>query len=205
MKLNNVGIIVACDGPASSGKSTGAKLISKKYKLHFLSSGLLYRFASYLIIKYKPKKKILFLKKKFKNLNNKYINHLNLHTQEISDYTAILAKQKKVRLILRIFQKKFAKKYKCEAYTSIEEMALIGKPDIVSICSNEWAHYEAAIFFLKNGVDVFTEKIMATKYKDAKEMVEIAKKYKRVLGVNYNYRFLPGIKKLKDIIEFEAI
>ena len=112
MKLNNVGIIVACDGSASSGKSTGAKLISKKYKLHFLSSGLLYRFASYLIIKYKPKKKILFLKKKFKNLNYKYINHLNLHTQEISDYTAILAKQKKVRLILRVFQKKFAKKYK---------------------------------------------------------------------------------------------
>ena len=112
MTLNNVGIIVACDGPASSGKSTGAKLISKKYKLHFLSSGLLYRFASHLIIKYKPKNKIVFLKKKFKNLNYKYITHLNLHTQEISDYTAILAKQKKVRLILRVFQKKFAKKYK---------------------------------------------------------------------------------------------
>jgi len=26
LKLNNVGIIVACDGSASSGKSTGAKL-----------------------------------------------------------------------------------------------------------------------------------------------------------------------------------
>ena len=101
--LNNVGIIVACDGPASSGKSTGAKLISKKYKLHFLSSGLLYRFASYLIIKYKPKKKISFLKKKFKNLNYKYINYLNLHTQEISNHTAILAKQKKIRFILRVF------------------------------------------------------------------------------------------------------
>ena len=103
---------MACDGSASSGKSTGAKLISKKYKLHFLSSGLLYRFASYLIIKYRPKNKMLFLKKKFKNLNYKYISRLNLHTQEISDYTAILAKQKKVRLILRVFQKKFSKKYK---------------------------------------------------------------------------------------------
>jgi len=111
LTLNNVGIIVACDGPASSGKSTGAKLISKKYKLHFLSSGLLYRFASYLIIKYKPKKKIPFLKKKFKNLNYKYIDHLNLHTQEIGDYTAILAKQKKVRQIMRIFQKKIIRKY----------------------------------------------------------------------------------------------
>ena len=43
-------------------------MISKKYKLKFLSSGLLYRYASYLILKNKPKNKIKFLKKKFKNL-----------------------------------------------------------------------------------------------------------------------------------------
>ena len=43
-------------------------MIAKKYKLKFLSSGLLYRYASYLIIKYKPKNKINFLKKKFKKL-----------------------------------------------------------------------------------------------------------------------------------------
>ena len=111
MTLNNVGIIVACDGPASSGKSTGAKLISKKYKLHFLSSGLLYRFASYLIIKYKPKKKIPFLKKKFKNLSYKKISNLSLHSQIISDHVAILAKQKKVRQIVRIFQKGIIRKH----------------------------------------------------------------------------------------------
>ena len=110
MKLNNIKMILAVDGGAASGKSTGAKLISKKYKLHFLSSGLLYRYASYLIIKYKPKSKILFLKKKFKNLNYNYITHPNLHTQKISNYTAILAKEKKVRSILKIFQKKIRKK-----------------------------------------------------------------------------------------------
>ena len=53
-------LIIACDGFGSSGKSTGAKLISKKYKLHLLSSGLLYRYASKLLIKHKPKKKIHF-------------------------------------------------------------------------------------------------------------------------------------------------
>ena len=36
------------------------KMIAKKYKLKFLSSGLLIRYASYLIIKYKPKNKIIF-------------------------------------------------------------------------------------------------------------------------------------------------
>ena len=66
MKYKNKNIQISCDGGAATGKSTGAKMISKKYKLKFLSSGLLYRYASYLILKYKPKNKIIFLKKNLK-------------------------------------------------------------------------------------------------------------------------------------------
>ena len=103
MKLKKIDIarlIVAIDGLGGSGKSLGAKLISKKYKLILLNSGLCYRFASFLILKYKPKNKISFLKKKFKNLNYKRLNNLNLHTQEISALTALIAKQKKLRFII---------------------------------------------------------------------------------------------------------
>ena len=75
-----------------------------------MNSGLLFRYASQLITKHKPRKKILFLRKKFKNLNYKHITRLNLHTQEISDHAAILAKQKKIRQIVRVFQKKIIKK-----------------------------------------------------------------------------------------------
>ena len=64
---------IAADGSAASGKTTGAKLIAKKYKLKFLSSGLLYRYAAFLILKYRPKNKISFLKKKFNKLNLKKI------------------------------------------------------------------------------------------------------------------------------------
>ena len=39
-------LIISCDGGAASGKTTGAKLIAKKYNLKFLSSGMLYRYAS---------------------------------------------------------------------------------------------------------------------------------------------------------------
>ena len=38
MKSANRIIHIACDGGAATGKSTGAKMISKKYKLKFLSS-----------------------------------------------------------------------------------------------------------------------------------------------------------------------
>ena len=63
----NKSLRIACDGEAASGKSTGAKLVSKKYKLFLINSGLLYRYASKIIIKHKPKKIVPFLKKKFRN------------------------------------------------------------------------------------------------------------------------------------------
>ena len=112
MKYKNKYLQISCDGGAATGKSTGAKMISKKYNLKFLSSGLLYRYASYLIIKYKPKKINNFLTKKFKILDYKRLEKINLHTQEISKLSAKIAKVKTIREILKKFQLNFANKYK---------------------------------------------------------------------------------------------
>ena len=112
MSLNNLlSLRIACDGEGGSGKSTAARLISKKYNLFYMNSGLLFRYASSLIIKHKPKKIISFLRKRFKNLNYKKITRLNLHSQKISNHVAILAKQKRVRQIMRIFQKKIIRQH----------------------------------------------------------------------------------------------
>ena len=102
-------MIISCDGGAASGKTTGAKMISKKYKLKFLSSGMLYRYASYIILKNKTKKNILFLKKKFKKLNLKKLKKLNLNAQVISDHTSKIAKIKKIRDILKLIKLIFKK------------------------------------------------------------------------------------------------
>ena len=112
MKYKNKYIQIACDGGAATGKSTGAKMISTKYNLKFLSSGLLYRYASYLIIKYNPKNRINFLKSKFRKLNYKNLNKLNLQTPKISDFSAKIAKENQVRQILKKFQINFSNKYK---------------------------------------------------------------------------------------------
>ena len=112
MKLKkNHSLVIAADGGAASGKTTGAKKISKKYGLQFLSSGLLYRYASYQLLKYKPKNTTSFLKKCFNNLNLKKLNNKNLHSPEISAHTSIIAKDIKIRNILKVFQRKFAKKH----------------------------------------------------------------------------------------------
>ena len=112
MILNkNYRLVVSADGSAASGKTTGAKKISKKYGLRFLSSGLLYRYASFQLLKHKPKNKIDFIKKCFKNLSLKKLDNKNLQSPEISAHTSIIAKEKKIRAILKSFQIKFAKKY----------------------------------------------------------------------------------------------
>ena len=110
MKYKNKKLQIACDGGAATGKSTGAKMISKKYRLSFLSSGLLYRYAALLLIKNKPNDKIKFLKYKFKKLNYKKLEDINLHTQKISQVSAEIAKIVKIRNVLKKFQLDFAKK-----------------------------------------------------------------------------------------------
>tara|TARA_B100001057_G_C22580620_1_gene844932 strand:- start:97 stop:753 length:657 start_codon:yes stop_codon:yes gene_type:complete len=112
LKYKNKIIQVSCDGGAATGKSTGAKMVSKKYNLSFLSSGLLYRYASYLILKYKPKNKISFLRSKFKSLDYRRLNKINLFTQKISENSSIIAKKKDIRKILKKFQIDFSKKNK---------------------------------------------------------------------------------------------
>ncbi len=112
MKYKNKKLQISCDGGAATGKTTGAKMIAKKYNLKFLSSGLLYRYAGFLILKFKPKNKIVFLSKKFKNLNYNKIKRIDLHNPKISESSSILAKNNKIRLILKKFQKNFSKKYK---------------------------------------------------------------------------------------------
>jgi cytidylate kinase len=104
-------LVLAADGSAASGKTTGAKMISKKYGLKFLSSGLLYRYASFKLLKHKPVNRIKFLKKCFNNLNLKVLNNKNLHLPRISAHTSIIAREQKIRIILKSFQIKFAKKY----------------------------------------------------------------------------------------------
>ena len=105
-------LIIACDGESASGKSTAAKLISKKYKLLLINSGLLYRYASKEIIKYNPKNSISFLKKRFRNISYKKIVKLDLHSEQISNHAAIIAKNKNVREVINAFQKTLIKKNK---------------------------------------------------------------------------------------------
>ena len=134
-------LIIACDGESASGKSTAAKLISKKYNLLLINSGLLYRYGSRLIIKHKPKNITSFLKKKFKTISYKKIAKQNLHTEQISSHVAILAKDKKVRQIVNKFQKKIINTNK--------KICVEGR-DIASKILSKKPKYDLAFYFKCN-------------------------------------------------------
>jgi len=134
-------IIIACDGESASGKSTAAKLISKKYKLLLINSGLLYRYASKLLIDERPKNTVPFLKKKFQKITYTTIAKKNLHSEKISNHVAVLAKDKRIRLIVNKLQKKIIKKNK--------RICVEGR-DIASKILAKSPRYDLAFYFVCN-------------------------------------------------------
>ena len=134
-------LIIACDGESASGKSTAAKLISKKYNLLLINSGLLYRYGSKLIIKHKPRNPISFLNNKFNSVSYKLISKQNLHSEIISNHVALLAKNKKVREIVNRFQRKIIK--------SNKKICVEGR-DIASKILAKSPKYDFAFYFKCN-------------------------------------------------------
>ena len=135
---NKKNLIIACDGESASGKSTAAKLISKKYNLLLVNSGLLYRYCSKLIIEEKPKNILSFLKKKLDKTSYKKISKLKLHSEEISNHVANLAKKKDVREIVNKVQKKIIK--------SNNRICVEGR-DIASKILSKNPKYDLAFYF----------------------------------------------------------
>ena len=115
MKLKKkIKIVISADGGAGSGKTTGSKLIAKKFGLKLLSSGLLYRYCAYkLLTNNKIKNKKNFLKKIVKKITIKKLKNKNLYNPEITEYASKIAKIKYVRHKLKHFQEHFAESKKC--------------------------------------------------------------------------------------------
>ena len=188
MSKNKIKLIISCDGGAASGKTTGAKLISKRYKLSFLSSGLLYRYASYLLIKYAPQNKILFLRKKFINLNYKKISKINLQSENINSLVAKIAKQKKIRDILKKYQINFAREY--------NKVCIEGRDISYAILPNADVK-----FFFKCNLDVASKR----RWKELKKLhkgikfVKVKKSLKIRNFTDQNRRHNP-LKKVADAV-----
>ncbi len=181
-------LIIACDGEAASGKSTGAKLISKKYKLFHFNSGLLYRYASKIILKNKPKKILPFLKKKFKFVTYNKIKKQSLFTQEISNHVGFLAKSKEVRILIKKIIKKIIKKNK--------RVCIEGR-DIASEILNKDPKYHLAFYFTCN-INIASQRRWKELGKNT-PLNEVKRSLSKRTNMDKKRKYSP-LKKVKDAI-----
>ncbi len=73
--------------------------------------------------------------------------------------------------------------------------------DAVSVCTYNSAHCEVAVNALKAGKHVLCEKPIAMDDKEAKLMVDAAKKAGKILQIGFNSRFAPANQALKRFID----
>ena len=110
MKKKKFNFSIAIDGSSASGKTTGSKFISKMFGFKLLSSGKLYRYLAFKIIKNKNNYDYKFINKISKKITLNKLDAYNLYLPEITNLSSIIAKKKSIRNSLKKFQTDFIKK-----------------------------------------------------------------------------------------------
>ena len=79
------------------------------------------------------------------------------------------------------------------------------KPQLVLILTPSGFHYEHALFFLKRGINVVTEKPITMIPWQGEKLFQISKKKKILFGAVFQNRYNPSLKYLKDLIKNNKI
>lgn len=93
-----------------------------------------------------------------------------------------------------------AERYQCTYYTDYKEILGDSRINAIHICTPHYLHAPMAIEALNVGKHVMVEKPVALNVKQAWEMVEAARKNKKLLGVAFQNRFNNTSVKMKEIL-----
>jgi predicted dehydrogenase len=95
--------------------------------------------------------------------------------------------------------RKVAEQYGVAATTDYRE--LLSRARAASVTVPTIAHREVALELMRAGIDVLVEKPMAAGVEEAKEMLDVAREKKRVLGVGHTERYNPAVEAVLDYCE----
>ena len=101
-------IKIAIDSPAAAGAGTQAKLISKHYNLLTLDTGKVYRYVANIKLTQPTKYNYKYIKKKIEKLTVNNLQNKSLLSDKVATVASIIAKDKKIRQLVHIFQLKCA-------------------------------------------------------------------------------------------------
>ncbi len=108
MKRKRKIITVAIDSPAAAGAGTQAKYIAQEYNLAYLDTGKIYRFIGNLRLKKRKNFNYKLVRSKIDKLSEHDLRKKNLLEDSVAISAAIIAKDKKIRKIIKKFQTKYA-------------------------------------------------------------------------------------------------
>jgi cytidylate kinase len=106
----NIKFSIAIDGSGASGKTTGSKIISKKFKFKLLSSGKLYRYLAFKIIKNNKKYDQKYIRNQSKKITLLKLKNKKLNNPQVTKLSSIIATKKYIRNELKKVQINFIKK-----------------------------------------------------------------------------------------------
>lgn len=93
-----------------------------------------------------------------------------------------------------------AQKYNIKAYTDFKEMIACEQLDAVQLCLPHYLHSEVAIYAMRQGLDVITEKPMDVDMESALRAIAVSKETGRKLGVISQCRYNDSAQLVKRAV-----
>jgi len=94
-----------------------------------------------------------------------------------------------------------SQKYKCNGYTTSDDLLEDSKVDLVYICSPNALHYEQAMKCLLNNKHIIVEKTAFMTLREATDIVKLADKKKLIVMEAFMYLFHRQFLELKKLLE----
>ena len=85
-------------------------------------------------------------------------------------------------------------------FTDVGAMLAATRPETLIVTSRDDTHVDVIVAALESGIDVITEKPMATTAEACRRILEAERRTGRRVDVAFNYRFSPTATKIKELI-----
>lgn len=86
------------------------------------------------------------------------------------------------------------------AFTDLRDMLAATQPETLIVCTRDDTHAEIIVTALEAGVDVITEKPMATTAEMCRRILDAERRTGRRVDVTFNYRYSPTASRLKELL-----
>jgi predicted dehydrogenase len=86
------------------------------------------------------------------------------------------------------------------AFTDFREMLAATRPQTLIVCTRDDTHAEIVVAALDAGVDVITEKPMATTAEMCRMILDAERRTGRRVDVTFNYRYAPTARRIKELL-----